>query len=329
MTEQQLRDVLARVVPEAPDTVADPTPVVRVAKRQRNVRTAGVSVLAAVLAVGTVLGVQAVRDDEQTQVVDGPSLDDPYTTASCLDPSQPWETATVADLSSVTAVRYCSRPSPLEGFSTVEGPADALVTGLDTFVAGVRDLPDADPARCAAVDPIPSDNRLLLQLADGTVVGVATGLCDDAQVEGRTVSADGITALLLSGLRNQRDDNAYAPAEVTAPSDCLTSGTSPADPTGEHLVAAIACTGSGVLTAAAMAADETTRLDQAWRAATQGAPNCDDPAALGLITILARTDRGDLVRLDPMGCGQYLYYESDQTQHLVTFTYEDNTGGGS
>lgn len=327
MTEQQLRDVLARVVPEAPDTVADPTPVVRAARRQRNLRTAGVSVLAAVLVAGTVLGVQAVRDDEQTQVLDEPGIDSPYATAPCLDPSQPWETAAVADLSSVTAVRYCSRPSPLEGFSTVEGPADALVAGLDTFVAGVRDLPDADPARCAAVDPIPLDNRLLLQLADGTVVGVATGLCDDVQVEGRTVSADGVAALLMSGLRTQRDDNAYSPDAVTAPTDCLTSSTSPADPAGEHLVAAIACTGSGTLTARTMAADETARLDEAWRAASQGAPNCDDLGDLGLITILARTDRGDLVRLDPVGCGQYIYFASDQTEHLVTFTYEDNTGG--
>ena len=91
-------------------------------------------------------------------------------------------------------------------------------------------------------------------------------------------------------------------------------------------MAAIACTGSGVLRAVTLAADETARLDEAWRTASDDTANCDDPG-LAPTTILARTDRGDLVRLDPMGCGQFTYYASDHTQYLVTFTYEDNTGG--
>ncbi len=328
MTEQQLRDVLARVVPEPPDSVADAGPVVRAARRQRQVLVAGATALAAVLVAGTVIGVQAIAGDEKQDLVADSSIPDPYITAPCPDPSSTWPEGPVSDVAQVTAVRYCARPPVLDGFPATQGPADALVTELSEFASGVRDLPDADPARCAAVDPIPTDDRLLLQLADGSSVVVATGICDDVQVEGHTVSADGIGALYLRWLRAQRDENPYAPDEVTPPTDCMTSGVSPATPASEHLVAAISCTGSGVLRAVTLAADETARLQEAWRTASEDTANCDDPG-LAPMTILARTDRGDLVRLDPMGCGQFRYYSSDQTEYLVTFTYEDNTGGGS
>lgn len=324
MTERQLRDVLSRVVPEPPDSVADASPVVRVARRQRRVRVAGVSGLAAVLVAGTVVGALSVTGDERdrTVVADEPAISDPYTTAPCPEVSSTWPTGEVADLARVTAVRYCARDTGM-GFGVAAGPLDALVTGIDAFGATLADGRDADPARCAAVDPIPTDSRLLFQLDDGSYVGVPAGICQDAEIGGHTLDGGDVTSLFLGALRFQRNDHRYAPPEAPAPSDCMASGISPAVPKGEHLVAAIACTGSGVLTAVGMADDETARLDEAWRTASMDAPNCTD-AGLSPTTIIARTDRGDLVRLDPLGCGQFSYRE-----YLVTFTYEDNTGGGS
>ena len=219
-------------------------------------------------------------------------------------------------------MRYCARDTGM-GFGVAAGPADALVTDLDGFGDALAGVGVADPARCAAVDPIPTDSRLLFELDDGTTVGIPAGICQDAEVGGHTLDGGDVTAIFLGSLRFQRDDHSYAPPEVPAPTDCMASGISPAVPTGEHLVAAIACTGSGVLRAVTMAGDEIARLDEAWRTASMDAPNCTDPG-LSPTTIVARTDRGDLVRLDPTGCGQFTYRD-----HLVTFTYEDNTGGGS
>ena len=323
MTENQLRDVLSRVVPEPPDSVADAGPVVRVARRKRQVRVAGATALAAVLVAGTVIGVQGLRGDEEKKLVaDQPAISDPYTTAPCPDVTAAWVSAPVDDLTHITAVRYCARDTGL-GFGVAVGPPDALVTDVDAFVESLADGGSADPARCAAVDPVPTDSRLLFQLDDGSYVGVPAGLCQDAEIGGRTLDGADVTAHFLGSLRFQRDDNSYEPTEAPAPSDCTASGISPAVPTKEHLVAATACTGSGVLTAVTLADDETVRLDEAWQTASRAAPNCTDPG-LSPTTILALTDRGDLVRLDPLGCGQFSYRE-----YLVTFTYEDNTGGGS
>lgn len=327
MTEQQLRDVLARVVPEPPDSVADPTPVVRVARRRRTVRVAGVGALAAVVIAGTAFGVASLRSPgDEVQVADGPTgLPAVYDTLECPDPDETWDNSELLVPDQIVAVRYCARGTG-SGFPVPAGPGDALVTGTDEFVSLVAGLPDADPARCAAVDPIPSDSRLLLQLEDGGLLGVPATMCSDVAVDGRTVDGADVTAAFLEALGHQRDAYEYAPEEVAAPADCSSTGISPATPAREHLVAAVACTGSGTLSAIGLAADETARLDEAWRAASLDAPNCGDPG-LAPTTILARTDRGDLVRLDPMGCGQYTYYASDQTQYLVTFTYEDNTSG--
>ena len=56
MTEEQLRDVLARVVPEAPDSVADPAPVVRAARARRRAQVALAGGAVAVIAIGGIAG---------------------------------------------------------------------------------------------------------------------------------------------------------------------------------------------------------------------------------------------------------------------------------
>jgi hypothetical protein len=307
MTEEQLRDILARVVPEPPDSVADPAPVVRAARRQRRVAASVVGAVAVLAVVGTVLGVQAVRDDGPDFVEQPAEITDPYTTAPCPELTQPWPEGAIADLDAVTAVRHCARPGK-KGFPTVLGPADGLVVGLDTFVAAVRKVPDADPARCAAVSVVPVDNRALLQLSDGTQVAVETGSCGNVEVEGRVIDGHSLLQAVYAALREQRDAHDYATSQPAPEVDwCGTyTGTSPATPEGEHLVAATFC-GPHSPTKGGTVLDEATvaRLDAAWRSAEptdpEAAVECDEFGGTGL-HILARTDRGDLVDLSDYGC---------------------------
>lgn len=301
MTEEQVRDLLARVVPEPPDSVTDPAPVVRAARRRRRVVTAVVGGAAVLAVAGVVLGVQTLREDEGPDVVGEPAqIADPYTTARCPDPTMPWEVSSVDDLDQVTAVRDCARPSDL-GFPLIEGPADALVTGIPRFAEDVRGLPDADPSRCAAVDPIPLDNRLLLQLADGAVIGVRTGMCDDVEVEGRKVSGDDVQRLFIAAVRGQRDEHEYTAPDLPLPADCNTGATTPAAPATEHLVWATYCE-SADGSPEDLGAEALTRLDDAWRNPVTEVDLCDDPLGGSGARILARTDRGDLVTFVDTGC---------------------------
>ena len=61
MNEGNLRDVLARVVPQAPDSVADPAPVVRAARARRRAQVALAGGAVAVIAVGAIVGGGAGR----------------------------------------------------------------------------------------------------------------------------------------------------------------------------------------------------------------------------------------------------------------------------
>ena len=87
MSEEQLRDVLARVVPEAPDSVADPAPVVRAARVRRRTQVALAGGAVAVIAVAAVVGGRALTDDDSgPQIADEVSISgDPYSAASCPD----------------------------------------------------------------------------------------------------------------------------------------------------------------------------------------------------------------------------------------------------
>lgn len=317
MTEQQLRDVLARVVPEPPDSVADPAPVVRAARRQRRIATTVVAGAAALAVVGSVLGVQALRKDDGPDFVDQPAqIADPYTTAPCPAADQPWDNGAVPNLDGLVAVRHCTRPSD-EGFPTLIGPADALVVDLDAFAETVREIPDADPARCAAVSVVPIDNRALFQLADGSLVGVGTGRCDDVEIEGRVIDGNSLLQALFAALREQRDAHDYTTSLPAPDVDwCGTHrGMSPAAPAGEHLVAATWCGPNSPTKGGKVLGDATVaRLDAAWRSAEPTDPDdvieCGDFAGGSGQRILARTDRGDVVVLDDQGCDQLSFSPS-------------------
>ena len=306
MTEEQLRDILARVVPEAPDSAADPVPVVRAARARRRVQAVGLAGVAAALVVGTVVGVRAVDPDDDTQVVDQPpvSMADPYDTAPCPGLDSDWPNAAVADLDAVTAVRYCGRP--LNGFDAAAGPADALVNDVSVFTAAVRSIAPADPGRCAAVDVMPTDSRLLFLLADGSYVGVPAGMCQDAEVEGRVLDGNDLTSALLAAVDGQRDTHQYA-AEDDDPVACTSlPDISPVSPARERLVAATVCPQEGTdWSEQVLDASGVEALDGAWtdaEPAPEESVSCAPPDE-AMPWIMARSDRGDLVRIDVDDCG--------------------------
>ena len=139
MTEEQLRDVLARVVPEAPDSVADPAPVVRAARTRRRAQVALAGGAVAVIAVAAVVGGRALTDDDPgPQIAEEPSLSgDPYSAASC--PEVLPASDKLPDLSEVTAVRYCA--AGFNGFPVQAGPQDALLSGLGDLATAVAASP--------------------------------------------------------------------------------------------------------------------------------------------------------------------------------------------
>lgn len=300
MTEQQLRDVLSRVVPEAPDSVADPSPVVLAARRARRRDRVGAAALAAVVVVAGVAGVRSLDTDERGLAADRPpaAIPDPYTAAACPDPTAEWPLAGSADLGPVTAVRFCGRP--VNGLSTADGAPDALVTGLAGFRAAVAELPEADPGRCATITMAPSDNRLLLEGPDGAI-GVAADLCQDVVVDGRTLDGRDVTLAFVNALRAQRDRHDYYPAAgEPQPLTCEPQNVvTPAAPGSEIPVEAVLCTDDGAAPTP-LPDGALDLLAEAWADGTvmdrQGVATCSDSAAAAA-RVQVRTDRGDTISI--------------------------------
>jgi hypothetical protein len=325
MSEEQLRDVLARVVPEAPDSVADPAPVVRAARTRRRAQVALAGGAVALVAIAGVLGGRAlVEDDPGPQVADEGSLSgDPYSAAACpevLPASGP-----LPDLSKVKAVRYCA--AGLNGFPATPGPPDALVYGIDDFATLIDTLPAADPARCAAVDVIPSDSRLAYELADGSMVFTPVTMCTDVTVGDRTVDGAEVGQTFFAALDSQRyvDDYALEPAEIDL--NCQTPTSSgPAQPGREQLIAVAICPADDPESlGGALASGSDDSVEEAWATATSLDPSvtCEkfDPTP----SLVALTDRGDVVRLEGSPCGYLLFYgwENEQPPYQIPF---DATG---
>jgi hypothetical protein len=319
MTEDQVRNVLARVVPDPPDTVTDPAPVVRRARQRRRATVAAATGLAAVLVLGTVLVLRAVGD-EPDLVFDEPRTEiaDPYATAPCPAPSRSEDVDHLEDLEPVLdrlqAVRLC--PLLREEGPLPAVPPDVLVSDLPAFTAALRDLPDAEPGRCPNGPLFTSDVHLVLTLDDGTSHSVATSSCADVEVEGRRVAGYPVTLAFLEALGDQREAHTYEPPSVSAaPLACRNGGTyTPSRPGRETLTEALVCPpghgAEGVTPGGAGLAE----LRRAWDGATSepGAPPayddpCSDASVPGSL-VLARTDRGDVVMIfESIPCDVLLY----------------------
>lgn len=321
MTEEQLRDVLARVVPDPPDSVADPAPVVRAARARRRAQVALAGGAVALVVVAGVVGGRVLTDDDTSpDVAEEPSLSaDPYAAAPC--PEALPESGPLPDLSEVTAIRYCA--AGFNGFPAQPGPPDALVDGIDDFAAALTAVPDADPARCAAIDVIPSDSRLAFELADGTLTFAPATMCTDVDLGDRTVDGDEVVQTFYAALDSQRHAVDYGIEPVEIGLNCQSPPTSgPAEPGRERLLAVAICPAENPDAAGGgLAAGSVDRVNGAWTKASplDDSEQCDkvDPTP----SMLALTDRGDIIRLEGSPCGYFIFYgwESDQPPFRVPF----------
>jgi len=319
MSEGQLRDVLARVVPEPPDSVADPSPVIRAARVRRRAQLVVATGAVAVVAVAGVLGGRALTDDDSSrQVVDEPSLSaDPYAAVPC--PEALPDNRPLPDLREVTAVRYCA--AGFNGFPAQPGPPDALVYGIDDFASALSATPDADPARCAAVDVVSSNSRLAFQLADGSLTFAPVTMCADVDTGDRTIDGAELRQVFFAALDSQRHAVDYS-ADAGGTLGCDTpANTGPAEPGQERLTGAVICPSDQPGDGEAIVGDGLQSLDDAWSAGTSqtAEDSCVRPTPNSFV--LATTDRGDVVRLEATSCGFLLFtgWELGQPQFLVRF----------
>ena len=304
--------------------MADPAPVVRAARARRRAQVALAGerwpwwpsrVCWAVARSSTTIRTAGGRR--------GVSLGDPYSAAACPDVLP--ESGPMPDLADVKAIRYCA--AGLNGFPAQPGPPDALVYGIDDFGSILAATPDADPARCAAVDVIPSDSRLAYELADGSMVFTPVTMCTDVTVGDRTTDGAELGQSFFAALDSQRyvDDYVLEPLEIDL--NCQTPTSSgPAQPGREQLIAVAICPADdpeslgGVL-----AAGSDDPVQKAWAdgISLDPAETCEkfDPTP----SLVALTDRGDVIRLEGSPCGYLLFYgwENDQPPYLIPF---DATG---
>lgn len=269
MSEQLLRDLLRRAVPEAPDL--DPAAIGRRAARQRRNRRSWLGASASVGAI--VMGTLAyagldgdVGTPQEPRVTPSQQLSPPVTQPTPSDkqdeplapddvppcpaqlPEGPTANHTVTDLAGVVAVRVCPdlNPRGREVLPSVEllaelEDADALVDNLADFVADLRSLPPGLPDYCSDDQDAYVGWSFAFDRRDGTRELVATQGCHLVTVEGRRVDSEVIRRLYLTALDRQRDELTYSRVfddKLTCTSN-VRGG--PIQPGRERLVAAVAC----------------------------------------------------------------------------------------
>lgn len=349
MSEQRLRDLLQQALPEAPDL--DPAAVGRRAERARRRRLAVVAGGAAAvmaIAVSPVVLAQLTESDGRlaplidvaptaTQQPQGPVS--PYDAAPCPTAGrlpEPGASITAAVLDGAVAVRLCPdlddprgdglrRASP-DDVAEVED-ADALVHGLDDFVAELRRVPAGLPEQCTRDRGPFRGQSFGFYAADGTRLLVRAPGCKTVDVEGRQVDSERIRDLYVKALERQRDRFAYTRAfddELT----CTSRGRGgPVRPGRERLVRAIACDLPEGAESIPMDLEPVTLgpaqlglLDRAWSRpgdlpvrGPSGRHECLDPLEPPTF-LLAVTDRSDVVQLVDTPCG-YLAWLGSET-HL-------------
>lgn len=330
--EESLRQAFATLVPEAPTAVTDARPVVLKARQRR--RRVAATVGAAAL-VGAAVAVPAVLNSTGGQgsgevASEPPQAPDPFTTLPCTD--LPAEVSAGFDPATVTAARLCVVEGLDLGFPYPEPPADALVTALDdwrTYLgAGVatRLVAEADPARCAAVDVMPSPLRLLVEQDDGSRVLVDPNVCGNVTLAGVTlankdgsvategdvtVDGDDVARTFLAALAAQRAD-LPAPEPVTSEVDCAVTGTLavPTSSLATALEARQCPVGKGP--ERGMDQSRLAMLADAFAAATRGGEPCDIETVVdwNLVTVDAY---GDTIRWAPDSCGDLVTISGGRT----------------
>lgn len=229
---ERIREVLARVTPKDPGVSARAAKVAARARRQRTRHgTAGVLAVAATAAVVvmtphllTSIRTQNIGPDTNVGASSSPGDGrrvDPFATTPC--PATPYDLGTAAADQQTTdgirgdvqSIRLCA--------ATVDGgtdrpwlpPRDALELALDDFLASVRQLPEADPDRCAAIRVAPDPYTFVVAYPDGSVETVAvSNQCSDLTVTGRRVASGDVLVAFQDALAQQRQR--LQPEQLTA-----------------------------------------------------------------------------------------------------------------
>lgn len=343
MTEQQLRELLHRAVPDAPDI--DSALVKSRARKSSLSKGWAVACAAAVLVVAA--GPAAVRGlsgstppasppaelaTEPTPTVKADRPPSPYDAPTCPPhlPDAAAAVTTLTDLSGIVAVRLCPDLNPrsqggqpsAEQLAQLED-ADALVFDLDDFTASVRAIPSGLPDYCAKQKGPYIRQTLLFVRADGTRALLTAPGCELLTIEGRRVDVGAVWNLYGPAMERQRDTLTY-----TRPFDdeltCTTSERGDnVRPGRERLVAAIACdfppgaeSIPDDLQPVQLDASQLAGLAAAWSRPGQpltrgpnGEHTCldvEEPASF----IIAATDRSDVVRLNDTPCGFLVWHGS-------------------
>lgn len=335
MSEQELRTALAEYAgPAVPPPGGRDEILARVTAHKRRFRlSAGVAAAAAVATViagGLMLrpdgGAPQPLDDWQPERTSNA----PYEATACPDalPLPGDANRVLPDLGGVQSVRLCvdttsrlaGEPVALdEGLPSPE--LEALVVGVGDLAAGVAALPAADPARCAAISVLPTADALMFVLADGGTVLVPATMCQDVRRGDTTLDGQTLREAFLAALDRQREEVGYQRV-VDGDVPCRFSGQpGPVRPGRERLVAAVRCPDvNGSTEPTQLDAARLERLQAAWRDATsaQWQPDEGGDACLSLDDeqprVVARTDRGDLLWLQPSPCG-FLFTDGDPGSH--------------
>lgn len=330
MSEERLRDLLERAVPDAPEIRADGVPARAAAVRRRRLAAGGATLALVAAAVAGGLALRGDGDRDAHVADDVPTTPSgstaPYDVPACPVelPAKPDLLQAVPALDNVVALRLCP---DLNGFtnSTRLDPAavdriadlDAVVGDLSGFRDALAATPEFDPARCAAIDFVDDLGSVMFLHADGSTEFVITSFCSEVATPTGGIDGGDLHTAFLVALDQQRDELAYTRSfrgELTCDTGSFAA---PPRPGREHLVTAIACDAADELVDT-LDRDQLAALDAAW-ADPQPNPTDDTPGdendCLDLddapAYVKAVTDRADVVHLYLSPCG-YLVWDSWQ-----------------
>jgi hypothetical protein len=335
MPKDDLRSALRAIAePTEPPSGARDGILGEIARRRRNRLRATTllgagATLALIGAVGWAVSRSDDRGTDPAPPADRPTITEPFEAPPCPDrlPELDPANTRVPDLTGAQSVRLCEDPSDWDlvrdpptaaELASSLGP-EALVRDLDEFARDVGAIPAADPDRCETVHSVQSRDSLVIRYARETVIVPVAG-CSDLHVDGRVVDAPMLRYAFIEALDRQRDRFTYT-RRVEAALTCRTFGSGgPSKPGRERLLEAVRCdpTKAGTGREAMPLSEEgVRRLQDAWTRAQpyrQAAPvdrqdGCTRVEHLPS-EILARTDRGDVVRFFDSPCGYLVSIEN-------------------
>jgi hypothetical protein len=320
MSDHELRDLLHRVVPDAP--TPDPRGPVVLARRWRSRRRTGLAVgVAAVVAAvaGVVLPVSVPTGSDEAGGRPSPAPTsaapelalDPYDANTCPPQSEPTPTRSVV-LDDVVAIAQCSYTErPTKGQPAVPLTPEAYVDDMVVFArAAAATLPRLDETTCRSMSSL-TPGALVFHHRDGSATTVPADQCEMVRVGRTPVVARFLTGAFAESLSRQRDRYDYPTPSPVVPTCDGRSVSGPVRPAREVLVGAVVCSGldRDVRTLHRLDDSETAALQRGW-ADAEDLPAGDSGFCVGSPDepryVLAATDRGDLVHLQRSNCGDYL-----------------------